>query len=356
MPLRVVRRPDTGALTITGTIRSPDGTRQRVRARAQSDELAIAREEAAALEAGLIRDAWLGKRRQSRTLAEAMIAYLDAEQRPQGTKARLTRLLRVIGDVPLSDLDGHALMAKGRASLKPGATPATVKRGVVVPLRAVLVYAHRRGWCDMPYFPALREPAGRTRYLLPGEALRLLAAAAPHLQVLIEFLLGTGARMAEALELDWRDVDLLGQRVIFWHTKTGVRRDARLPRSTVAALAALPARDGAVMRRPDERPYADRGRASGGQIRTAWTAALRRAELDPALTPHDLRHTWASWHYAVNRDLLALKIEGAWSSVALVERYAHLLPAGHEAAIAAFYARGSEIADTLAARTLDNAG
>jgi integrase len=33
-------------------------------------------------------------------------------------------------------------------------------------------------------------------------------------------------------------------------------------------------------------------------------------EARPELTPHDLRHTWASWHYALNRDLLLLKVEG----------------------------------------------
>jgi hypothetical protein len=35
----------------------------------------------------------------------------------------------------------------------------------------------------------------------------------------------------------------------------------------------------------------------------------------------------ASWHYAVHKDLLRLRTEGARSSVLLVERYAHLLPA-----------------------------
>jgi hypothetical protein len=33
---------------------------------------------------------------------------------------------------------------------------------------------------------------------------------------------------------------------------------------------------------------------------------------------------------------LALKVEGGWSSVLLVERYAHLLPAGHLDAIRRF--------------------
>jgi integrase len=68
----------------------------------------------------------------------------------------------------------------------------------------------------------------------------------------------------------------------------------------------------------------------------ARKSAIRRANLDPKLTPHDLRHSWASWHYALHRDLLALKTEGGWSSVALVERYAHLLLAGHQEAIRQF--------------------
>jgi hypothetical protein len=48
-----------------------------------------------------------------------------------------------------------------------------------------------------------------------------------------------------------------------------------------------------------------------------------------------------SRHYAINRDLLALKIGGGWSSVALVERYGHFLPAGHEAAIRSFWTVGT---------------
>jgi integrase len=101
--------------------------------------------------------------------------------------------------------------------------------------------------------------------------------------------------------------------------------------------SALPDRRGEVFRHRGGRAYEDHGRAYGGQIKTAWRGALRRAGLAPELTPHDLRHTWASWHYALHRDLLALKIEGGWSSVALVERYAHLLPAGQEAAIREFF-------------------
>jgi integrase len=248
------------------------------------------------------------------------------------------RILVALGDIKLGQVNQDAAIRLRRIMLPAGAAPSTYVREVVTPLRAILRHAAERGWCDEPHIRAPKSPPGRTRYLLPDEAERLIAAAAPHLQPLLIFLLGTGARMAEAIYLDWRDVDLVGGRAIFWadQTKAGKRRNAHLPPRVVAALANLVHREGPVFLSDKGRPYADRRGAYGGQVKSAWRGAIRRAGLDPELTPHDLRHTWASWHYAVHRDLLALKIEGGWSSVLLVERYAHLLPAGQQAAIAGF--------------------
>ena len=168
--------------------------------------------------------------------------------------------------------------------------------------------------------------------MTPDEAERLIAAASPHLQPLLVFLLGTGARLSEAIYLDWRDVDLVGARAIFWMTKNGKRRVAALPARVVMSLANLHRREGAVLRRPDGKPYVAKD-GEGGQVKRAWAGAIRRAGLNSNFTPHTCRHTWASWHYVLHRDLLRLKVEGGWSSTLLVERYAHLMPAGQEAAI-----------------------
>lgn len=349
MPLRVTRRADTGALTIAGTVAG-----RRVRRRAQSDEPALAREEAATLEARLLRDAWHGERRGARSFAEAALSYLAAVPRSAGDKARLNRILRAVGTASLAEID-QAMVDRVRDKLLGRSpAPATVRRGVVTPIRAVLRHAMRRGWCAAPVFEVPREPQGRTRFLLPDEAERLIAAAAPHLRPLLLLLLGTGARLSEALELEWRDVDLVGGRATFWRTKNGRRRVAALSPRLVAALAAIGHREGKVFRwetkrRRDgtvrrSREYADRGRQGGGQVSRGWKGALKRAGLDPALTPHDLRHSWASWHYARHRDLLRLRQDGGWSSVALVERYAHLLPEGQEAAIARFWHEAVTIA------------
>lgn len=291
------------------------------------------------------------------------MSYLAAAPRSVGDKARLNRILRAMGPARLGAVD-QAMVDRVRAKvLRPDAAAATIARGVVIPIRAVLRHAARRGWCDAPFFETPRPPQGRTRYLLPAEAERLVEAAAQHLRPLLIFLLCTGARMSEALGLEWRDVDLQGARAIFWgdQTKSRRRRVANLPARAVVSLAGLPHRDGAVFRKPDGEPYpTSRERGYGGQIKRGWQGALRRAQtmelqwnsiaITPhdlasnqnaksyeALTPHDLRHTWASWHYALHRDVLVLKAEGGWSSVELVERYAHLLPAGHEAEIRAFW-------------------
>jgi len=340
MPLKVITRKDTGALTIDGVVRFPDGTKERVRQRAQSDDRKLAEEEAATLEATMLRNAWHGERRGTRPFSEAVDSYLRADKRRTATVRRLIRIMRALGDLTLAAVDQEAIDRVRDVALRPSPSPATVRAEIVTPIRAVLNHAHRRGWCDPPHFEIPQPPEGRTLYLLPREAWRLVdPTACRHLNPLLVFLLGTGARMSEALTLDWRDVDLQGARAIFqpWLTKGRKRRRvAKLPPAVVAVLGALPHREGMVFRADDGQPYAIKD-GSGGQIKTAWHATIRRTGLNPELTPHDLRHTWASWHYALHRDLLALKAEGGWQSVGLVERYAHLMPAGHEAEIRAFW-------------------
>lgn len=175
--------------------------------------------------------------------------------------------------------------------------------------------------------------------------------AAAHLRPLLVFLLATGARLSEALELDWQQLDLQHARALFLVTKNGKQRYAHLPPAAVAALAGMPHRDGQVFlhpvaqrRAPDgvQPPpawlaYADTERYQGGQIRRAWATACKRAGLR-GVTPHDLRHSWATWHYCLHKDLLALRDAGGWSSLSQVERYAHLAPPGMAPAIAAWWA------------------
>jgi integrase len=335
MPYNLYRRPNSPYWWIDVSV-----GKKRIRRSSETTNKALAREKATTEEAKLFRAAWHGERRGDRPFAEAVVSYLKAEPRSPNHEARIRRLLQAMGDLPLAQVNQEKAIELKEKMLRPDTAPGTYTRAIVMPLRAVLNYAHELGWCDPPRILAPPENPGRTLFFLPHEVDRLIDAAAPHLPPLLTFLVGTGARIgSEALELDWQDVDLVGARAILWRTKgrkRRPRRNAQLPPRVVAALANLPHRDGPVFLGPHGQPYADRERRYGGQIKTAWAGALKRARLNPELTPHDLRHTWASWHYALHRDLLRLKEEGGWSSVTLVERYAHLLPAGHEAAIRAW--------------------
>lgn len=361
MPLKVHRRRDTGALEITGTVR-PAGAKTgiRVRRRAGSDEIRLAQEEAIALESEILRTAWHGERPADRQFSEAVVSYLKHNSTAsEGTKALIERLLLHFRDNPLSTIDQAAVDKARDTILQPDPAPSTVLRNLITPLRAILNHAARRGWCAVPMFDVPDQPAGRTAFLFPAQTTALIAAAAAHLQPLLTFLVCTGCRLSEALNLNWEDVDLRGARAILWEgeTKGGGRRVVALTPAAVATMAGLRQRANAVFR-PQRRGKIDRtlplgyrssDTGGGGQIRTAWATACRhaalpgelvrvnrvdrdndRSEFRPKYTPHVLRHTWATWHYAIHKDLLLLKQDGGWSSVDQVERYAHLMPVGYE--------------------------
>lgn len=346
MPLTVSRRAQTGTLWITGTVRPAGAPRGvRVRRRAGTDDPCLAAEEAAALEAAILRAAWHGDRPAARSWADAVLSYLQFETRSAGTQALLHRITQTLGDVMLpvtqEQLDGlRALM------LRPGARPGTVRRNILVPVSAVLTHAAKRGWCDVPRFEAPAIPPGRTAYLTPEQARGFLAAAAAHrlravrgMRLPILILLTTGLRLGELLALDWTDIDLAGKRLIVWEdaSKTGRRRVVELCPALVVALDAEWNRIGAVVLNRSGRPYRQQTTTSpgGNQLRGSWRSARLAAGLPATITPHVLRHTWATWHYALHRDLLRLRYDGGWSTASQVERYAHLMPSGHEREILA---------------------
>ena len=90
----------------------------------------------------------------------------------------------------------------------------------------------------------------------------------------------------------------------------------------VAELRALRHKQGRAFRTNAGLPYAEK--ESGGRPNQdiIW-GACRRAGIED-FSPHDCRHTWATWHYAANRDLIALMKLGGWKSERMVLRYAHV--------------------------------
>lgn len=343
MPLRIVSIPGRPVLYLRGTVRG-----QSVYESTGTSNRGIAEEIRAKREREMFERAIYGAKAVV-TFSEAAQSYLDAEDRSPATDRAVARIIAYLGKAKLANIDQTAVDRAYRAMLAPSAANATKLRMVLTPIRAILEHAARRGWCARPAFETPEQSKPATHFLRPADATALVQAAAPHLRPLLVFLIGTGCRMSEALDLDWSTVDLHGARVVVWQ-KQGTHRQVDLPPVVLAALSALPDRAGRVFLPPPFKKgdqvfqrahYHDTQRQGGGQIKTGFASAIRRSGLDPAITPHDLRHTWASWHYAIHRDPLRLKHDGGWASVAMVERYAHLMPGTYAAKAKAWLSGGA---------------
>jgi integrase len=316
VPLQLKRRPKSPNWIIRGTIRGI-----RVEESTGTGDRRIAEEIRAKREAEILAQSVYG-RRATATFASAALSYMEHG----GSKRFMEPVLRYFNVTPLAQIDQDALDI-GAKKLFPDALPATRNRQFYGVVSVVLHHAAKRKWCEPPIIQRPGAGEKRLRWITVEEADRLVEACSEHLRPLVIFMLYTGARAGEALWLDWKDVDLSRAHVSFPRTKNGEARGVPLHQRVVAVLANLDGRTGGVFRRPDGKPYSrprNAGDTSAGtRIKTAFAGACRRAGIAD-FHPHDCRHTWATWHYAKNRDLIGLMKLGGWKSERMVMRYAHV--------------------------------
>lgn len=185
----------------------------------------------------------------------------------------------------------------------------------------------------------LVESEGRTRYLRPEEADRLIAHAAPHLKAPIKFSLLTGVRLSNCIGLDWSQVDLEGREITF-------RVKSRRPGGKVhvvpisdecrALLSTLgPKEAGPVF------TYRHGKRLLPRPVKS-WRKAFRRACERAKISDfrwHDLRHTAASWMVAKGIPLDVVKDVLGHASIETTMRYAHREDTDRRKAMAALGAQ-----------------
>ena len=118
-------------------------------------------------------------------------------------------------------------------------------------------------------------------------------------------------------------------------------RIVELEPRAVAALSAMPGDkiSGPVFRRPDGLLWHADPTISGAQLNRAFQEAAQKAGVDRHVFLHMGRHSWASWHYAVNKDLKMLMLNGGWQSLDMADRYSHLVPPRMVPEILTFWGR-----------------
>jgi len=209
--------------------------------------------------------------------------------------------------------------------------PASVNR-LRAAVSAVFRHAVREGWLTGNPAKGLAhrtEPKGIVRWLEPDERTRLLAACDaspwPKLGLLVRFLLGTGARLGEAMALRWCDLDLIQRRAYLAVTKNGDARVLVMPETLVAALRQHRAIGAALVFGREDDP------SKPFHFRKHWNAARTAAGM-PDLRLHDCRHDVASQLVMNGATLHEVGQVLGHRSVQTSARYAHL-SIGHKQAL-----------------------
>jgi integrase len=125
----------------------------------------------------------------------------------------------------------------------------------------------------------------------------------PNLAALACPMFLTGARISQALSIQWKDVDFKTRKVLIRGTGKGDSdRYAHMPDELIAALAKI-ARD-------DERVFSFTSR---GNCKTQWAGAIRRAGIKK-LSPHACRHGFATGLLGKGVSPVTVAKRGGWKS------------------------------------------
>jgi len=177
----------------------------------------------------------------------------------------------------------------------------------------------------------LKVPAKKPRFLSHEEAAQLLDGVPDNWKALIATGLYAGLRAGELMNLQWQDIDLRNRTITVqgkddWQTKNRRIRVVPISSKLLAYLQRHPRHitspyvfcwpDGAKYSRPNERlvPIASRAGLEG-------------------VTPHTLRHTFASWLVMSGVDLATVQKLLGHSNITMTMIYAHLAPEHLKAAV-----------------------
>jgi integrase len=208
--------------------------------------------------------------------------------------------------------------------------PATVLR-IMAAVRAVLNACKRWDWLtEVPYVAVPKLPkATEPPQITDAQFERLFKELPPHLKPMARFSIETGQRYSAVAKLKWAAVDLKRRHAFISSSTSKSKKPIAMPLSA-SALAVLRAQVG---RHPEYVFAYERTRKDApsewiapiGSVKTAWLKAVKRAGLE-GFRWHDMRHSWASRHTQNGTPPIVLRDLAGWSSLAMVERYAHLAP------------------------------
>lgn len=282
---------------------------QRLRGSCKTTDKAIAARQVAEIEAREWKCSFDGPQAVL-TFAQAALLY-----RAAGKSTRfLTRVEDHFKNTLVRDITAGQIRQMA-IELYPQCSGASRNRLAIVPAQAVINHAAESELC---------QPIRVKRFKIDAKVkepatLEWIKAfqkeASPAVGALALFMFLTGARIGEAIAMEWKDVNLEARTALLRETKVGSERKAHLPDMLVAALANVPkvlGRPVFVYRHPDD-------------VWRAWEGAIKRAGIKE-LTPHSCRHGFATGLLRKRIDVVTVAKLGGWKTPAQVlKTYGHAL-------------------------------
>jgi len=287
---------------------------------------------------------------------EAFCARLSAEGRSPATKAAYRRDLalvaRVAGELApgivcravTARLLDQVFSARAVTESERGPRSAASLHRMKTAVRAFFAWAAEAGVVDDNPARSIRMhrlPRKLPVFLTAAEKKRLLKElkgrtdfSALRDRAMIEVLLGTGIRLGELAALDMDDIDLDAK-----HLRVRAKGNVPQVKFIKSDLRTLLRRYLAERRRHG-RPEMEAlflsnrdGRLCQRQIANRLAHWLRKAGIEKELTPHGLRHTFATHLYGATNDLLVVQRALGHRDVSTTQIYTHLVDGQLEEAL-----------------------
>lgn len=245
-------------------------------------------------------------------MADVFLAYIEAE--------KATRFIGPLADywknTPVASVTPEAIRQSANR-LYPTCKPATKNRQVIIPTQAAINHSSKLGLCSPIKVERFKVIKKEAKHVTDEWVTSFEDNSSPHLGALCRFMFETGARIGEAVALEWRHIDFEKRTASINMTKVGETRLARLTPNVVAALANIPSN-----RKPDEPVFQYE---ASDCVRKSWNNAIKRAGIEH-MTPHACRHGFATKMLQAGKDVKTVAEFGGWKDIrVLLETYAHAI-------------------------------
>ncbi len=257
------------------------------------------------------------------TLRDASIEFLRIKSLDlkKGTIRRyltsFNQIYEYLGNLIVSDIAPENIeVYKNKRRLE--ISGPTVNRDVTL-LKTFFKWAIKQGYASTN--PAMevdsfKEPKKEPNVLSAAESMKLLDACdEPFIRTFIMIALHTGCRLEEILSLKWEHVNFDNRTFLVVFSKRNQDDLIRMNTVLTNYMLSIKRDDGYVVSKSDGSRYQN--------IRKGWERVVKRAGIK-RITPHDLRHTWATLLREAGADLRTLQELGRWSDLKLLERYSHV--------------------------------